>query len=121
MFLFRAKRAVSRTTAAASCRGGGKHFPSEVSEALSSDSSAAEDVPEPSAAPEPDADITCSFDAPRGPTPGGEILTMAINKAIERYETKETEKLVKNEYDIVAKEEDDERDGYTADDDFELV
>ncbi|MCJ1405486.1 hypothetical protein MMC11_008714 [Xylographa trunciseda] len=87
-----------------------------------SDSSAEEDVKEASAAPVPDAGITYSFDAPRGPGKGSEILTMAINKAVERFETKVTEKLVKDEYEVVAKEAEPSHDDYTAeDDDFELI
>jgi len=87
-----------------------------------SDSSAEEDVKEASIAPIPDAGITYSFDAPRGPGKGSEILTMAINKAVERFETKVTEKLVKDEYEVVGKEAEPSHTGYTADDDdFELV
>ncbi|MCJ1379333.1 hypothetical protein MMC17_002434 [Xylographa soralifera] len=87
-----------------------------------SDSSAEEDVKEASAAPVPDAGIAYSFDAPRGPGKGSEILTMAINKAVERFETKATEKLVKDEYEVVAKEAALIPEGHAADDDdFELV
>lgn len=86
-----------------------------------SDSSAAEDVQEASAAPEPDAGITYSFDAPRGPKQGSEILSLAINKAVERFETKVTEKLVKDEYEVVGKDAEVGNEGYMADDDFELV
>jgi hypothetical protein len=49
---------------------------------------------------------------------------MAINKAVERYENKATEKLVKDEYEVVIHndEEDKHNDGYAADeDDYELV
>ena len=87
-----------------------------------SDSSAEEDVREASAAPEPDAEILYSFDAPRGPAEGGHILSMALAKAVEQFETKETEKLVKNEYEVVGKEKEDSHDGYVADeDDFQLI
>jgi len=87
-----------------------------------SDSSAEEDVKEASAAPVPDSGIAYSFDAPRGPGQGSEILTMAINKAVERFETKATEKLVKDEYEVVAKEAEPSHTGYAADDDdFELI
>ena len=87
-----------------------------------SDSSAEEDVREASAAPEPDAEILYSFDAPRGPAEGGYILSMAVAKAVEQFETKETEKLVKNEYEVVGKEKEDCYDGYVADeDDFQLI
>lgn len=84
-----------------------------------SDSSAAEeDVKEASAAPEPDADIVYSYDAHRGPGGGSQILSIAVTKAVERFENKETEKLAK-EYEFV-----DGRDGYLADadeDDFEII
>ena len=86
-----------------------------------SDSSAEEDVKDASAAPEPDADITYSFDAPRGPHRGSDILSMAINKAVERFETKATEKLVKDEYEVIRKEVETRNEGYTADEDYELV
>ncbi len=87
-----------------------------------SDSSADEDIQEASAAPEPDAGITYSFDAPRGPTEGGTILGLALAKAVEKFETKATEKLVKDEYEVILKEQDDLHTGYTADeDDFELL
>lgn len=87
-----------------------------------SDSSTDEDVKDASAAPEPDADILYSYDAPRGPSQGGQILSMALAKAVEKFETKETEKLVKNEYEVVEGEKEDHQEGYVADeDDFEWV
>ena len=50
---------------------------------------------------------------------------MAINKAVERFEVKETEKLVKDEYDVLGskdyEDEDDRIEGYFGDDDFELI
>lgn len=67
----------------------------------SDDSSADEDVEHPSAAPAPDADIAYSYDAPRGPSHGSQTLNYALDKAVERFETKETEKLVKNEYEVL--------------------
>ena len=91
-------------------------------DSMTSDSSAEEDVQEASAAPEPDAGVTYSFDAPRGPSNGSDILNMAINKAVERFENKETEKLVKNEYEVVGRHTDACQEGYVADDDeYELV
>lgn len=91
-------------------------------EYTTSDSSAEEDVKEASAAPVPDAGITYSFDASRGPRGGSQILTMAINKAVERFETKVTEKLVKDEYEVVRKDAELDHEGYVADEDeFELV
>jgi len=65
----------------------------------SGDSSADEDVDHPSTAP--DADIAYSYDAQRGPSHGSQILNAALEKAVERFETKETEKLVKNEYEVL--------------------
>ncbi|OCL06275.1 hypothetical protein AOQ84DRAFT_378775 [Glonium stellatum] len=67
----------------------------------SGDSSADEDVEEASAAPVPDADITYSFDAARGPSHGSQILGLALAKAIERYEVRATDKLIKEEYEVL--------------------
>jgi hypothetical protein len=67
----------------------------------SAESSADEEVEHPSTAPAPDADIAYSFDAHRGPSHGSQILNHALDKAVERFETKETEKLVKNEYEVL--------------------
>ena len=87
-----------------------------------SDSSSSEEVTEASAAPEPDAGYTYSFDAARGPSKGSQILGMALAKAVDKFETKAMEKLVKDEYEVVAKENDDAQTGYAADeDDFELI
>lgn len=87
-----------------------------------SDSSTEEDVRESSAAPEPDAGIAYSFDAAHGPNQGGQILSMALAKAVEKYESQATEKLVMEEYEIVGREKEDACTGYAADDgDFELI
>ncbi|KAL8720413.1 MAG: hypothetical protein Q9225_002733 [Loekoesia sp. 1 TL-2023] len=87
-----------------------------------SDSSTEEDIREASAAPEPDAGITYSFDAAHGPNNGGQILSMALAKAVEKYETQATEKLVMAEYEVVGKEKEETGTGYAADDsDFELI
>jgi len=67
----------------------------------SGDSSADESIDEASAAPVPDADITYSYDASRGPSQGSQILGVALAKAIERYEVRETDKLIKEEYDVL--------------------
>ena len=99
-----------------------KHRSPYDNDTSTSNSSAEEDVREASAAPEPDAGISYSFDAPRGPGKGDEILGQALARAVEKFETKETEKLIKDEYEIIAKEKEEGLGGYTADeDDFELV
>lgn len=67
----------------------------------SDDSSADEDVEHSSTAPAPDAEIAYSYDAERGPSHGSQILNHALEKAIERYEVKETDKLIKNEYEVL--------------------
>jgi hypothetical protein len=67
----------------------------------SGDSSADEDVEHPSQAPALDAEVAYSFDATRGPSHGSQILNHALEKAIERYEIKETDKLIKNEYEVL--------------------
>lgn len=87
-----------------------------------SDSSTEEDIREASAAPEPDAGITYSFDAAHGPNKGGQILSMALAKAVEKYETQATEKLIMTEYEVVGNEKEEASTGYTADDsDFEFI
>ncbi|OAL43610.1 hypothetical protein IQ07DRAFT_290446 [Pyrenochaeta sp. DS3sAY3a] len=73
-------------------------FNHDMAEA-SGDSSADEDVEHPSTAP--DAEIAYSFDASRGPSHGSQILNLALEKAVERFETKETDKLIKNEYEVL--------------------
>lgn len=86
-----------------------------------SDSSVDDCFQHASTVPEPDAGISYSFDAPRGPHQGSQILGMALAKAVEKFEVKATEKLVKDEYEVVGKEKEDS-DGYIAcDDDYELV
>jgi len=64
-----------------------------------SDSSETDEPIEPCAAP--DAGITYSFDANRGPSHGSTILSSALAKAVERFENTTTEKLVKDEYDVL--------------------
>ena len=88
-----------------------------------SDSSAGEEVREASAAPEPDADVMYSYDAKRAPGAGSQILSQAISKAVERFENKETEDMVKKEYDVIdGYEKEKEVAGYDADEDeFELI
>ncbi|WPH02901.1 Hypothetical protein R9X50_00576900 [Acrodontium crateriforme] len=51
--------------------------------------------------PPVDAGVMYSFDASRAPTHGSQVLTTALDKAVQRYEERETVKLVKNEYDML--------------------
>lgn len=67
----------------------------------SDDSSADEEVEHPSTAPAPDAEVAYSYDAERGPSHGSQILNVALDKAIERFEIRETDKLIKNEYEVL--------------------
>ena len=52
----------------------------------------------------PDVGVMYSFDAPRGPTHGSQIFNTALAKAVEKFEEKETAKLVKNEYELLDSE-----------------
>ena len=99
-----------------------KHESRFDNDTCTSDSSTEEDVKEASAAPEPDAGYTYSYDAPGGPGKGSQVLGIALAKAVEKFETKATEKLIKEEYEVVGNEKEETHAGYTADDDdFELV
>ncbi|MBE7179974.1 MAG: hypothetical protein INR71_02005 [Terriglobus roseus] len=66
-----------------------------------SDSSADEDVVSPLAAPTPSADVYFSFDSQRSPSHGSQILNAALAKAIDKFENTATEKMVKDEYDVL--------------------
>ena len=99
-----------------------KHESRFDNDTCTSDSSTEEDVKEASAASEPDAGYTYSYDAPRGPGRGSQILGIALAKAVEKFETKAMEKLVQDEYEVVDSEKEETHTGYAADDDdFELV
>ena len=67
----------------------------------SGDSSADEDVEHPSTAPAPDAGVAYSFDAPRGPSQGSQILGPLLDQAMERFEVRQTDKLIRDEYEVL--------------------
>lgn len=76
----------------------------DIANDIESSSSHSSDCDECSPAPAPDAGIMYSFDAPHGPSQGGEILNVALAKAVQKFEEKETARLVKDEYDIIDSE-----------------
>ena len=75
-------------------------------EGTSTDESASSgsDFDEGTPSPPPDAGVMYSFDAASGPSHGSQILNTALAKAVEKFEEKETVKLVKTEYEIVDSE-----------------
>ena len=93
----------------------------EVNGASDTGSSDEEVVGNNEATAVPEAEIMYSFDS-RGPSTGADILSDAVMQAVKRFENKQTEQLVKNEYDLVMDGKDDEL-AYAGDaeDDFELV
>jgi hypothetical protein len=66
-----------------------------------SSNNSASDFSDGTPSPPADADITYSFDASRGPTQGSQIFNVALAQAVEKFEERETVKLVKNEYDVL--------------------
>ena len=66
-----------------------------------SPNNSASDYSDGSPSPPADADITYSFDAPRGPTQGSQIFNVALAQAVEKFEERVTVKLVKDEYDVL--------------------
>jgi hypothetical protein len=72
-----------------------------------SSASAGEEVDAEATAPDA-AQVMYSFDASRAPTQGSQILNAALAQAIDKYEDKETTKLVNNEYDVLDSQADDE-------------
>ena len=63
------------------------------------DTSHWDDEHTPETTPEADDEVMYSFDAPRGPTLGEEVLSEAMHKAVARFEDGKTVKLVNDEYD----------------------
>lgn len=73
--------------------------------AVSDDSSnSSSDHDESTPSPPADANVMYSFDAVRAPSQGSQILNAALAKAVERFEERETVKLVKSEYDVLDSE-----------------
>lgn len=75
--------------------------------AASTDESSAsnsDEYDEGTPSPPADAGIAYSFDAAHGPTKGSQILNTALAKAMEKYEERETVKLVKTEYELLDEE-----------------
>ena len=69
-----------------------------------------------------DVGITYSYDAPHGPTGARDLLGVAISNAVEKFETKHIEKLLKDEYDVVSKDSEAGDDNAIVDKDgFELI
>ncbi|KAI5360765.1 hypothetical protein Slin15195_G086810 [Septoria linicola] len=70
--------------------------------AVTDDSSASNsDEYDETPSPPVDAGVTYSFDAARSPTKGSQILNVALAKAVEKFEERETVKLVKSEYEML--------------------
>lgn len=92
----------------------------DVTEAtLSSDTDRSdEDVPATFEAPIPASEVMYSYDAPSGPTAGTDVLSNAVMQAVKRYENKQTEQLVKNEYNLVDGKEAEDADD---EDEFEII
>lgn len=70
--------------------------------AITDDSSASNsDEYDETPSPPVDAGVTYSFDAARSPSKGSQILNVALAKAVEKFEERETVKLVKSEYEML--------------------
>ncbi|KAK6341690.1 hypothetical protein TWF696_008758 [Orbilia brochopaga] len=61
--------------------------------------------------------VLYSYDRPTGPSHGSQILTQALNVAIDKMEKKQLDLLIKNEYDVV----DSEESASSEDDEYEFV
>ncbi|EWC44766.1 hypothetical protein DRE_06544 [Drechslerella stenobrocha 248] len=61
--------------------------------------------------------VLYSYDRPSGPNQGSQILTQALNIAIDKMETKQLDQLVKAEYDIIHSDES----ASSEDDEYEFV
>jgi hypothetical protein len=66
-------------------------------------------------------DFIYSYDHATGPSTGSTVLGAAVDRAVERFESKVTESLVKDEYSVVDETEAAEDKEPEHDEDFELV
>ena len=85
-----------------------------------SDTSSDESVKEAGAGTVPDAEVMYSFDAKRGPSHGSDILGRAVTQAVERYENKQVEKLIK-EYEVIEDSSDAGHEADVDEDGFEVI
>ena len=85
-----------------------------------SDTSGDESIKDDGAASVPDAEVMYSFDATSGPSHGSDILGRAVTQAVERYENKQVEKLIK-EYDVVEDPSDVGNEADVDEDGFEVI
>lgn len=91
---------------------------------MHSDTSGDEEVAHINEAPVPESEIMYSYDAKSGPSNGADVLSNAVMQAVKRYENKQTEQLIKNEYDTMPDHKEfEDIDAYAGDveGDFELV
>ncbi|KAL1952668.1 hypothetical protein VTO42DRAFT_4550 [Malbranchea cinnamomea] len=73
------------------------------------------------AGPEENPDVFYSFDAPRSPGHGEHILSVAIARALDRFESKETERAVR-EYEFIDQSEGSDHDELSHDEEgYEVV
>ncbi|KAK6357860.1 hypothetical protein TWF730_007217 [Orbilia blumenaviensis] len=61
--------------------------------------------------------VLYSYDRPTGPSHGSQVLSQALNIAIDKMERKQLDLLIKNEYDVV----DSEESASSEDDEYEFV
>lgn len=89
---------------------------------VSSDTgSSDEEVAAASEAPVPETEVMYSFDARSGPSNGADILSTAVVQAVKRFENKQTEQLIKAEYDVLDGKEFEDAYAGDAEDDFEVI
>ena len=63
-----------------------------------------DDCSQESSAPSSDEGITYSYDAPCGPRRGSHVLRQALVNAVVNFEGKQTDKLIKEQYEVVIPE-----------------